>query len=384
MSLPQEETRPLNAPISLLEPDKVTHVRKKRKLQAPKLSILELTDAKAIASIFSVGKSTSEENKRHEGRSHARKLATVLRRAGRWAATIAPQHTLPQFVIAARALASKRELRSLISNVRLAQLRGIDVEDERRVGQTEGGSGNADENDGMNDGMKDGAADGDMAYDGMNGINDGADAADADAGNAIVADVPEVLADGHGGDTGWDEPDDLIDMMENEVHAPGGMNTGRGGSADAGVSVSVRNGSQVGTSDGQTKDENGAGAGDNKEMGSGVKVGSQDGDIKDGGGTGAVVSENMGIAANVGNPDGEIEDGDGAVAGANKNIGNGIKFGGAGGEAKGEDGAGAGAGAGVRESVGNEVKVDSQDGEIKDGDGAGDAQKISQIVIEEG
>lgn len=128
--------------------------KKKRRKQVPKLTALDLTQSSAISSLVNIGRATSEEYTKSCERAkqkakakakakgtdaavvadigidvQARMLETVLRRAARWAAGIAPQHSLAQFVMEARALSAKRDVRSYISNVRLAQLRGADIDD---------------------------------------------------------------------------------------------------------------------------------------------------------------------------------------------------------------------------------------------------------------
>lgn len=105
-----------------------TPVPRKRRLQVPKLTTHEFTAPSMVASIVGIGRATSEEYERNKGRrSHASFLAAVIRRAARWASEVAPQHTLPQFVIAARTLASSRPVRAIVADIRLAQLRGADV-----------------------------------------------------------------------------------------------------------------------------------------------------------------------------------------------------------------------------------------------------------------
>lgn len=106
-------------------------VQKKRRFNRPaKLSIEKLTSTEAISSIVSTGRTTASEYR--EGK-HAQMLSTVIRRAIRWAGTVAPNHTPAQFAVESRALSSKREVRAYLSNVRLAQLRGAHVGEEEDV-----------------------------------------------------------------------------------------------------------------------------------------------------------------------------------------------------------------------------------------------------------
>lgn len=130
MATPMTQPTPLNGgtkrgvDLTLVD----TPVPRKRRLQVPKLTTHEFTAPSMVASIVGIGRATSEEYERNKGRrSHASFLAAVIRRASRWASEVAPQHTLPQFVIAARALASSRPVRAIVADIRLAQLRGADV-----------------------------------------------------------------------------------------------------------------------------------------------------------------------------------------------------------------------------------------------------------------
>lgn len=130
MTTPPMQPTPLNGGLS--DNTAVTPVdapvQKKRRLQTPKLTAHDLTSPKAISSIIELGRATSEEHEKYKGRrTHANFLGAVIRRASRWAANVAPQHTLPEFVFASRTLAGSRPVRALVSNVRLAQLRGADV-----------------------------------------------------------------------------------------------------------------------------------------------------------------------------------------------------------------------------------------------------------------
>lgn len=246
--------------------------KKKPRKQVPKLTALDLTQSSAISSLVNIGRATSEEyvksceRAKQKARAkakangqndvvdigsdvQARMLETVLRRAARWAAGIAPQHSLAQFVMEARAVSAKRDVRSYISNVRLAQLRGADID---------AGGAAADGQDGDGD-------DGDTAANangnGSRGIirtgelsvramlaNDAGDVDDGGRhGAGVTADMPDMMMDdipdmndvpqasgsnGIGGatgrgppeaeDDGWDEPEDILmdDMPMNSMPMP--------------------------------------------------------------------------------------------------------------------------------------------------------------------
>lgn len=162
-------------------------VRKVRP-RAPKLTLEGITAPSTVAALFTVGRATAAEYTRLEkqGGYHARLLGSTLRRAARWAQSVAPQHSLSQFVVEARALSSRRDVRARVSDIRLAQLRGADVVDAAA--------------DSVND----------------TGVLGGSDPAEAGAecenGGAVTADVPDDVFDlPPGGDGAWDEPDDMLD-----------------------------------------------------------------------------------------------------------------------------------------------------------------------------
>lgn len=131
MTTPAVRPTPLNAGVKSVVEEVVlldAPAPKKRRLQLPKLTAHEFTAPTAVASLIAVGRATSEEYEKNKGRrSQASFLAAVIRRASRWAAEVAPQHTLPQFVTEARTLATSRPVRALVADIRLAQLRGADV-----------------------------------------------------------------------------------------------------------------------------------------------------------------------------------------------------------------------------------------------------------------
>lgn len=249
MSFPQE-TKPLNPASSLIEAATIRQPRKKRKVSRPKLTIGQLTSPEAISSIVSIGRATVEEyNEKGSQQAHARKLATVLRRAGRWASSVAPQHTMAQFVIEARGLASNRGLRSHVANVRLAQLRGADVATSMGDGHDNGNAGG--------DVVAEAAATAQSMAPASGGITDA---------QAMFADVPDELdMDGGNDDAAlWDDADDdmfaaMEQEMEQRQHA---MNdTANGGSqpgADGGTQNAAKDGGvekDVDMVDGAVKEE---------------------------------------------------------------------------------------------------------------------------------
>lgn len=129
---PSQHLQPLNpAPSSaadeVVKPTDQPIVKKRRFNRPPKLSIEKLTSTDAISSIVAIGRATSSEYR--EGKQ-AQMLSTVIRRAIRWANSVAPHHSPAQFAVEARAISSKREVRSYLSNVRLAQLRGAHLGEE--------------------------------------------------------------------------------------------------------------------------------------------------------------------------------------------------------------------------------------------------------------
>lgn len=247
--------------------------KKKRRKQVPKLTALDLTQSSAISSLVNIGRTTSEEyvkscerakqKARAKAKSNgqtdevdigsdvqARMLETVLRRAARWAAGIAPQHSLAQFVMEARAVSAKRDVRSYISNVRLAQLRGADIDAGGLPvdGQdADGGDGDtaANANANRSEGI---VRTGELSVRAML-ANDAGDVDDGRHGVGVTADMPpdEMMDDipdtndvmpqtsssnvmggaTRGGpsepeDDGWDEPEDMLmdDMPMNATPTP--------------------------------------------------------------------------------------------------------------------------------------------------------------------
>lgn len=199
---------PLNSlPEAGKAPEAPPRLKRRRIQPLPKLTTAQLTAASAISSLVAVGRATSLEHQRSEGhRTHASLLSAVVRRATRWTQTVAPRHSLSQFVVEARALSGNRALRAYISNVRLAQLRGADEGADGGGGEAHAG-GSADTL--LQPPMPDPGASGPMP------------AAPMPEGAAIAADVPDELEDGDG----WDEPDGhYLAAMETSMHAAGTAN----------------------------------------------------------------------------------------------------------------------------------------------------------------
>lgn len=97
--------------------------RQKRK-QRPKLTVADVTTASAIHSALSIGRRVAARGIPEPGREGPA-LNSLLRNMRRWAADVAPDYDVAEFVVAAQALAGKRELRPVLANLRLAELRQV-------------------------------------------------------------------------------------------------------------------------------------------------------------------------------------------------------------------------------------------------------------------
>lgn len=91
----------------------------------PKLDVHQLISKAAVDSIISIGCLTAAR----PANNAPDQLSAILRRAARWAATVAPDHSLASFVHSANVMSGNRALRSHLVHVRLAAERGVHADD---------------------------------------------------------------------------------------------------------------------------------------------------------------------------------------------------------------------------------------------------------------
>lgn len=112
--------------------------KKTTRHQKPKLTVQDVTKTSTINKALEIGRRYAYKASKPEA-DQLQVLEGLLKRMQTWAAEVSPQYTLGEFTTAAKGLSGNRQLRPMLADIRLAEMRRTAAKDRGITLDTEEG-----------------------------------------------------------------------------------------------------------------------------------------------------------------------------------------------------------------------------------------------------